>query len=192
MDDKHDARTCPDDDTLRSYALGKLADRQAEAVEEHYFGCDRCWHEIERTVEVRASFDGAPRAGTSTMRRRTLQRLAMAAIVAIAALGLWLWIPPAGDGVILRGGEGALELSVGLTEGTWTAEWPAVPGATSYLLEVTTPDGRSLFSQETLQSKVEVTLPEDTAGVTYWKVQALDAMRQTIERSETIEVSVDP
>ena len=192
MDDKHQVRSCPDDETLHRYALGRLPDQQAEAVEEHYFGCDRCWSEIERTVEVRASFDDTAAAGRSTTPRRLLQGLAMAAVIAIAALGLWLWTPPAGDGEILRGGEGGFELSVGSSEGTWTVEWAAVPGAASYLLEVTTRDGQSLLSLETVQPKADLTLPEGTRGVTYWKVQALDTMRQTVERSTPIEVSVDP
>jgi len=192
MDNEHDARACPDDERLRRYALGKLTDEQAETVEEHYFGCDRCWREIERSVEVRASFDGVRRAGTSTTRRRALQGLAMAAVLAIAALGLWMWSPPAGDDELLRGGQGEFELSVRSTEGTWTAEWPAVPGAVTYLVEVTAPDGRGLLSRETVQPEAEVTLPEGLHGVTYWKVQALDSMRQTIERSAPVELSVNP
>jgi hypothetical protein len=193
MDNRHDSRACPDDDKLRRYALGTLTEQEAETVEAHYFACDRCWHELERIVEVRAAFDGATGARTSGKHRRGLQGLAMAAVLAIAAAGLWLWMPRPGEGEVetLRGADGSLDLSVTSSGERWTAEWPDVPGAASYVLEVMTADGQSLLSIETIEASADVALPSGTGGVTYWKVQALDSMRQTIERSDPIEVRVE-
>lgn len=50
-------QTCPiaDTDTDVRYLAGSLTDAEAEAFEEHYFGCDTCWKAVQRGAEIRSA-----------------------------------------------------------------------------------------------------------------------------------------
>jgi hypothetical protein len=40
------------------YIQGALSDEEAEAVEAHYFGCDRCWNSLQQSLELHAALAG--------------------------------------------------------------------------------------------------------------------------------------
>ena len=48
---------CPiaDSDTEARYLAGSLSAEEAEAFEEHYFGCEICWKAVQRGVEIRSA-----------------------------------------------------------------------------------------------------------------------------------------
>ena len=96
-----DCTAVEDQDLVSRYLARKLSPEEAEAFEEHYFGCDRCWAEVQRATELRAALESGAGLGAkqeaavpSRVIRgpwRTWAPLAAAAGIAIAVgLGLFL------------------------------------------------------------------------------------------------------
>src|SRR5690242_15367853 len=93
---------CPyteqNDLTVR-YLAGKLPDREAEALEVHVLGCPRCWVGIRLAGEVRETLGQrfvqqvSTDAAAAGRKRDFWPRLAAAAAVVIAVLGVWQLIP---------------------------------------------------------------------------------------------------
>jgi CHAT domain-containing protein len=50
-----DCNSVEEQDLVSQYVGRKLSPEEAEAFEEHYFGCDRCWAEVQRATELRAA-----------------------------------------------------------------------------------------------------------------------------------------
>src|SRR5438093_7515954 len=73
-------RYSDDDEVLRLYVAGRLAEPAAEQFEQHLFECDRCAEEVERAMELRA-----------VMGRRAERRvfLPVAAAAIVAAVTRW-------------------------------------------------------------------------------------------------------
>jgi CHAT domain-containing protein len=44
------------------YVTEQLPEAEAEAFEKHYFGCERCWNEVQRATEIRAALAGSAAA----------------------------------------------------------------------------------------------------------------------------------
>jgi TolA-binding protein len=114
--------TCADietDELAEAYLLGQLADPQAEAFEQHYFSCQRCYDRLQILRAVRgalatsAGMQPAPPA-RATIRWPTAGLAAAAAV--ILAAGLWAALsrdrhvdttvagPPRADAPALPGG----------------------------------------------------------------------------------------
>lgn len=93
-----DCASIEERDLVSRYLAEKLPSEEAEAFEKHYFGCDRCWEELQAATEVRAvSSEGRGREKASQAeipRRRgpvwtNWRVLSLAAVVAVAvAAGL--------------------------------------------------------------------------------------------------------
>lgn len=70
------------------YIQGALTDEEAEAFEEHYFGCDRCWTALQHAVELRAAFaESAGPASASPMAAITAPAPVPATPLSLAAGG---------------------------------------------------------------------------------------------------------
>src|SRR5207244_3597262 len=81
------------EELVDGYATGRLGEDDAARFEEHFFGCDACWAELERARAIRSAFARIPvsTARAETRRPRLLwPRLALAAagLAAIAVLPL--------------------------------------------------------------------------------------------------------
>jgi CHAT domain-containing protein/tetratricopeptide (TPR) repeat protein len=97
-----DCAAVEDQDLVSRYLARKLSPEEAEAFEEHYFGCDRCWAEVQRATELRAALEEkgafAEMPGVAARSHRVIRGpwriwvpLAAAAGIAVAVgLGLFL------------------------------------------------------------------------------------------------------
>jgi CHAT domain-containing protein len=77
------------------YVGQKLNPEEAEAFEEHYFGCDRCWEEVQRATEVRAAFREAeaPAKAIPFRQRRRIPLALWGGLAAAAAVALVVATP---------------------------------------------------------------------------------------------------
>ncbi len=74
-----------EDDLSLRYLAGELTASEAEGFELHYFGCARCFEQLEATRLVKKTLS----PGKSNTRRFS-SWLAIAALVAFASSGLWV------------------------------------------------------------------------------------------------------
>jgi tetratricopeptide (TPR) repeat protein len=87
------------DEILEGYVSGALTEQDREAFEAHYFGCARCFDELQTLQAIR---DELPRAVAATeSRRRMAGWYATAALAAavVLAVGLALWTRPGASDV---------------------------------------------------------------------------------------------
>jgi CHAT domain-containing protein len=90
-----DCASIEEQDLVSRYVGRKLSPEEAEAFEEHYFACDRCWAEVQQGTEVRAALrEEKVSAGAVRVRPRRISpvwgALAVAAAVALAIGGILL------------------------------------------------------------------------------------------------------
>ena len=181
------------------YLTGRLSEEEAEAFETHYSSCDRCWALVEPGASLRAARlpDGA--AGLAAPSRSRSHRrgwlLALAAGLAIVALGLWHRAPrPAADE--LRGDADTLALTLQPASGALRVSWPPVLDASRYRVRLHRPDGSLLHTEET--GDTTVTVPRDTlqvdAGETrlFWLVEALSRTGAVLARSGLVPQPLPP
>jgi CHAT domain-containing protein len=99
-----DCNSVEEQDLVSQYVGRKLSPEEAEAFEEHYFGCDRCWAEVQRATELRAALaeKKATDAAASPVQARVIpgpwRNGALLAIAAAIAVGILAGL------LILRGG----------------------------------------------------------------------------------------
>lgn len=202
---------CPDDAIVLDYLKNRLAEDQAEAFEQHFFACERCWQEVERGIELRAAWAAWPawaarteRSATSAPKTRPARSLTggrswrplVAAAAAVLAVGIWLQWPlgiERSEPEVLRGADERLSLSLSIeaTPEAVTLTWAEVPATEVYLLEIFASDGRLLVEEETNKLTIAVmteTLRAAGSGRLLARVQALDALRQVALSSELQEV----
>jgi hypothetical protein len=187
-------------DLVTLYLARKLPESEAEAFEAHYFACERCWADLQRAAEIRAGFGKPalvhfPRPGHARRALPSARRwrwLAAAAALALATLGVWQLAhrgaPPA-EPVLRSGTTGSLPLQIEAGPGPQIElRWPSHADAQIYVAEVFTSDGVSVWKRETSETRVSLdqgTLPARRPGVSLLaKVEALDAMRQVVAKSE--------
>lgn len=193
MDDTRMTCELVDQEELdRRYVEGRLSEAQAAAFEEHFFGCDRCWHLVKGGAGVRAAL--RPGSAVPALPSRAWWKpLAIAAGIGIIALGTWRMVASRdtipGDG--LRGSGDSLVVGTTFSAGTWHLVWPAVPEATSYRVRVSAPDGRLLFSRETNDTSFNIT-DDSLPPSLYLDVQGFDQLRQPVARSPLLPLSRSP
>lgn len=95
-----DCRSVEERDLVSLYVMNKLSEADAEAFEKHYFGCERCWDEVQRATEVRAALagSGAPSKAKHQTNAKLLHGpwprlrpiLVAAAVLAAVAVGVVL------------------------------------------------------------------------------------------------------
>ncbi|HYK82591.1 MAG TPA: hypothetical protein VEU55_05550 [Gemmatimonadales bacterium] len=196
------ALTCQlvdDQDLDTRYVAGGLADDVAEAFEQHYFGCDRCWELVHRGLEVRAASREASapaRAGGAASRARALPSwwpLAAAAGVTAIVLGTWrLTAPrPAAFPIsALRGGADSLVVHSEATPSALAVHWAPFPGASAYRVRLYDAQGQLLLEREVADTAVGFARDSLRArapvGPAYWDVVALDTLRSVIARSGAV------
>lgn len=65
---------CPTSETAARWLLHELSDEEANAFEEHYFGCDACLEMLERLEKSRILLENALPAILTPERRRELEQ----------------------------------------------------------------------------------------------------------------------
>lgn len=196
-----DCAAARDGDYVDRYVAGRLSDAEAEAFEAHYFACESCWSEVQTALEVRAALesqDGARIPGR--MRRRDWRWMGWTAGLAAAAAAAFLFFNvgsdggPGGPDDVFRGGATTVSVEARALDGALVAEWAAVPDADIYVARIYTEDGRLLYEREVSTPRVEVATAElmdqGSFAVVYWRIEALDSLRQPVARSSLVPVSL--
>jgi hypothetical protein len=186
-------------DLVARYVGGRLGEAEAQAFEAHYFGCERCWAEVQAAAEIREAkgFEvfaehaaARPRAGPEIW---TL--LAAAAALAVMVLGLNQLAEmsevsrPAAvlrstheEPLSLRARPGAA--------GRVVLEWTPHPDAQAYAVEIFASDGTTVWEKETSETAVTVdaeVLSQNRPGISFVAtVEALDMSRQSVGQSQRI------
>ncbi len=172
----------------RRYLEGRLSEAEANAFEEHYFGCDRCWELVKGGAGVRA----AQRGGEAIPARRaraSWKPLAIAAGLAIVALGTWRALTPrdtaAPDAV--RGTGDSLAVRIEVSIGAWHMAWPADSTVAVYRVRLFAADGRLLLAREVADTSLDISAtslsPTDRHTSVYLDVEGFDLMQRPVIRS---------
>jgi hypothetical protein len=198
-----------EEDLDARYLAGTLSEEEAEAFEEHYFGCDRCWTAVQTGLDVRAASTAttvAPPVQTPALTvergtgrpargipRRQWVPLAIAASIAVLGVGLWErdggpGVSPVGDG--LRGPADSIRAVASVRRRILTLSWAVTPNADRYRVRLQRSDATVVL--ERIASDTVLAVPRDSLRAVadgervYWEVQALDALRRTIARSRLV------
>jgi putative zinc finger protein len=200
-----------EEDLDARYLAGTLSEEEAEAFEEHYFGCDRCWATVQLGRDVRAALTadetrpaarplGAERGTPHRVRELSRRRwfpLAIAASIAIVAIGLW----PRGERANrdtgadqLRGPTDSIRAVASVRGRTLLISWPPTPSADRYRVRLQRSDA-TLVVERIVGDTAFAVSRDSLRNVTdreqaYWEVQALDALGRTIARSRLIPTRV--
>jgi hypothetical protein len=201
-----------EEDLDARYLAGTLSEEEAEAFEEHYFGCDRCWSTVQLGLDVRAASGArterkgeAPaltvaRGATdrpAPLARRRWWPLAMAASIAVLAVGVWQWgdrptVGPTGDA--LRGPADSIHAVATVRGRTLLIGWQRTPSADRYGVRLQKADATIVV--ERIVGDTSFAIPRDSlSGVAdrervFWEVRALDALRRTIARSRLLPTEI--
>lgn len=196
-----------EEDLDARYLAGTLSEEEAEAFEEHYFGCDRCWSTVQLGLDVRAAERKADAPAVTVTRRaapsatpvsrRRWWPLALAAAVAVLAVGVWQWgdrpaVGPIGDG--LRGPADSIHAVASTRGRSLVISWQRTPSADRYGVRLQTSNATVVV--ERVVGDTSFVIPRDSLGGVadgervYWEVRALDALRRTIARSRLVPTEV--
>jgi hypothetical protein len=178
------------------YLAGQLSPEGAEAFEEHFFGCERCWDLVQQGLALRSAFApdaAAPQltraASVPRKTRGTWWSLAAAAGLAAIVLGTW-WtgqrsaLQPED---VLRGGETPFEVKASGSEATLEAAWPRLPNADLYRVRLYSANGTLAAQRELADTSIVLlrdSIPLPRQAPAFWEVQALDRLRNPITRSD--------
>jgi hypothetical protein len=177
------------------YLAGQLSPEGAEAFEEHFFGCERCWGLVQQGLTVRSAFDADLPARLPAVRPKP-QRATRpwwglaAAAIAVVALGVWqlgFQREPSVSEDVFRGESAAFLVTASADSARLTAAWPRVPDADVYQVRLYRADGLMAVERETKDTSVSV--PLDSISIVrdsgmFWQVQSLDRLRNAITRSD--------
>lgn len=189
--------TCADTDERdleARYAAGQLSSDDAEAFEEHFFACDRCWSLVQRAVEIRAAQGRAARTvrpprSPAWRSYRVSRWLTLAAAATIVA-GIWragALRDPGSETVAMRGPTDSLHVVTGTRGATLIASWARAIEASSYRVRLYSASGTLLHQRELTDTTIAVaasSLPKTSPGTDlYWEIQAINRSRQVVARS---------
>ena len=195
-----------EEDLDARYLAGTLSDEEAEAFEEHYFGCERCWSAVQLGLDVRAAgrkseapatAANTPRANSARFSRRSWWPMALAASAAIIAVGLWQWraqAPLSTPGDALRGPADSIHAVASTRGRSLVISWQRTPSADRYGVRLQKSDATVVV--ERVVGDTSFAIPRDSLdGVTdrervYWEVRALDSLRRTVARSRLVPTEV--
>lgn len=172
----------------RRYLEGRLSDAEANAFEEHYLGCDRCWELVKGGAGIRAALHrgGAIQAGRP---RRWWTPLAIAAGLGIVTFGTWRVVTPRDVATpdAIRGAGDSLAVQSAFSAGAWHAAWPADSAMAWYRVRLFAADGRLLFTREVTDTSLDISAASlsatDRGAPLYLDVQGFDLMRRPVKRS---------
>jgi hypothetical protein len=201
-----------EEDLDARYLAGTLSEEEAEAFEEHYFGCDRCWSAVQLGLDARAANAlGTERTAekpaavvargsgdrASRMVRRSWWPLALAASVAVIAVGVWQWsdrstVVPVGD--VLRGPADTLHAVASVRERRLVISWQRAASADRYAVRLQRSDAAVVVERVTSDTSFAISRDSlngvDDRERVFWEVRALDALRRTIARSRLVPTEV--
>ena len=185
--------TAVDGDTIAAYVGRRLGESEAEAFEQHFFGCEDCWSLVRTATAARASLTDeagvTSNAQTSRPRRRwRLPAVALAAgLAGIVFVGVWRSSSP---GEVFRGSANSMQVEVAVGLGLLRATWEPVSGAAGYELRVYDDAGRLLTTADAVGEVGIVDLQSLELGrrgiATTAEVVALDSFGQVIRRSQQV------
>jgi hypothetical protein len=187
-----DCKSAGDRDVADLYLAGRLSEDVAEAFELHYLGCKDCWEFVEGGARLRASFGKAAvaRAPAAARSDRSWLPLAAAAVIALAAFGVWRLTRPAPVEPVTpvsRAVGGVLDLKLARGQREIEVNWLAQPAAAVYRIEVVASDGARIWSTETREPHVSIApaaFPAPSKGRRdLIRVEALDSMGEVVARS---------
>lgn len=181
------------------YLAGTMSGPEAEAFEEHFFGCEECWAAVRRGVEVRAAFqepagEASPASASTAhvaplVRRRAWWPLAAAAALLIAAVTSWRVMAlhhPGATTLDQERSAGAPAVHVRTDTGALAVTWSPVPSAAGYRVRLFTADGSVLLDREVADTALapSTAVPNASPGArVFWEVDALNGVRDVIARS---------
>lgn len=228
------AEPCPANERLAAAGMGELAAADLAAIERHAAACPSCSAELELvrgfdrvegalSVEDRGSVDwivsrlgGAPPVAQDAGRVLPFARRsapgrfrpglwgALAASVAVAAVGVTLLVAPApprvpelGGGDVTRGSELTIETALGEVAAVPARiTWGSLSGAVSYRIRITSVDGTAVVERESSTAAIELDAEALAAVETLVRyrvsLEALDAAGTVVARAEPAELFVDP
>jgi hypothetical protein len=180
------------------YLEGRLSQGEAEAFEQHYLSCESCRNDLQTMSELRAAL-GKPAVVPIDRRSASApawRLLAAAAAMSIAAFGIWQLAhrpATAPASPVYRGPNDVLTVKrEAFPDGMVRLTWVPNAEAQTYLVEVLTADGVSVWKKETPETKIALESSSLGAhqGVSLdARVQALDSMRQVVATSDLISLT---
>jgi len=191
---------CPrlvDRDLASRYLAGKLRAADAEAFEEHFFGCESCRLEVERGTELRALFGKAPVVPAARAARSARTWLPLAAAAAIAFVGIGVWhltrrpVEEASPSIMRGTVAEVLDVRVAAgSAGGIDLTWPRHPDAANYVVQVLAADDTSVWKGQTREPRLTIAstvLPPPEGGMALSvEVEAFDSLGQAIAKSALI------
>ena len=202
-----------EEDLDARYLAGTLSEEEAEAFEEHYFGCDRCWSAVQLGLGVRAAHHAGMEHPPSTTPAMTVARgrgnhvaaptrrrwvpLAVAASIAVIAVGVWQAgnrpnVVPVDDR--LRGPADSIHAVAMVRGRTLVISWQPKPAADRYGVRLQKSNATVMLERMVEDTSLAVSR-DSLSGVAngervYWEVRAFDALRRTIARSRLIPTAI--
>ena len=89
-----DCRRIEEQEMIERYLDGTLPDTEVEAFEEHYFGCQHCFSELQlrHAAALELASQPAPKASRTAVKVRSFYSwaLAAAAVLVLAITGVWI------------------------------------------------------------------------------------------------------
>jgi hypothetical protein len=169
----------PDDELVRRYVAGSAPPAEAEAFEEHYFGCDDCWREVEAATELGEAIR-RPAAPTSP---RIWPVLAAAAVAAFLFVGIWQMVqqqqPQSDREPAFRSSQPAFSTAATRAGSKTMISWESRPEACWYLVRRFSDDGSELDSTRVDAPQRQLELPF-AERASHYRVEALDEFRSVI------------
>lgn len=169
----------PDDELVRRYVAGTATPSEAETFEEHYFGCELCWREVQTAMELReALLRPSVRPG-----RRIWPALAAAAAAAFLFVGIWQMMQRQADQEpAWRSSQPAYQTSGARVGSSTVISWEPKPEARWYVVRRFSADGSEIDTVEIAAPRDRLELPLHAAA-THYRVQALDQFRSVLADS---------
>jgi putative zinc finger protein len=207
------------DDLDQRYLRGTLDEADAEAFEQHYFACDRCWALIQGGLTLgaaRAEGDqprdkqppiepprtvpaALPSRGQGGRGARRWWQYAAAAVVLVTGSLVWYQRergPLRQPADAVRGGRVSLRAEVRVGSDSLVVSSTPAPGAADYRLRVFSRDGTLLVDRESGGPSISVpraALPHPTTPETlYVEVLARDGLRHPIAQSALTPFALTP
>jgi putative zinc finger protein len=174
--------TYADDDTASRYVAGTLPATEAEAFEEHYFGCSRCWDEVRAGTAVRDALRKTPVLPRAATPMRWAGLAAAAVLIIIAAT---LIVPRLDrrDVDVERGAGREIVVAVKRAADELHASWPAVSNAARYEVLLQNIEGETLHRAIGTRPQITVKTPP---GDVFLTVSAVDRDGEEIARSRPV------
>jgi hypothetical protein len=153
--------TCDDvrnRELIERYAAGTLGEAEADALEAHAFGCEACWAEMQRAVELHAALmkEASGAIGVRRPNRvrewRRLVGLAAAAILVLSVAVGWYAThrPDGGEDIVIRGSGGELTITAEWQRNSsLRLTWPTVAQASRYRVEVLSSNAEAVIDHTT-------------------------------------------